>query len=98
MAEIVQEFYSDFINVEHSTLFDLMLAASYMQIQPLVDLTCASVAAMIKGKTPEQIRSHFSIVYDDDDDDSDDNDVGHDDDDDDEKSKGIEKKSRTEAV
>jgi len=68
MAEIVQEFYSDFINVEPSTLLQLMTAASFLQIQPLVDLTCATVAATIKGKTPEEIRKYFNIVDSDDDD------------------------------
>jgi len=27
-----------------------------MDIKPLLDLTCAKVASMIKGKTPEQVR------------------------------------------
>lgn len=35
-----------------------------MDIKPLLDLTCATVATMIKGKTPEEIRAHFNIVND----------------------------------
>jgi len=66
IAETVQQYYSDFVTVEQSLLFELMLAANYMHIQPLIDLACAAVAAMIKGKTPEQIRSHFKIEYSDD--------------------------------
>ena len=31
---------------------------------PLLDLTCATVASMIKGKTPEEIRKTFNIVND----------------------------------
>ena len=31
-----------------------ILAANYMDIKPLLDLTCATVASMIKGKTPRR--------------------------------------------
>ena len=39
-------------------------AANYMDIKPLLDLTCAGVASMVKGKTPEEIRKVFNIVND----------------------------------
>ena len=42
----------------------LLQAANYMDIKPLLDLTCAKVASMIKGKTPEQIRKTFNITND----------------------------------
>lgn len=64
MNEAVQKWYVNFVNVEHDTLFDLVLAANYMDIQPLLDLTCATIASMIKGKTPEEINKHFNIVND----------------------------------
>jgi S-phase kinase-associated protein 1 len=64
MTEVVQSFYANFINVDQETLFDLILAANFMDIKPLLDLTCASVASMIKGKTPEEIRSTFNIKND----------------------------------
>lgn len=35
-----------------------------MNIKPLLDLTCLTVANMIKGKSPEEIRQHFNIVND----------------------------------
>lgn len=40
------------------------MAANYLDIKPLLDLTCATVASMIKGKTPEEIRKTFNIVND----------------------------------
>lgn len=51
----------DFCKVDNATLFELILAANYMDIKPLLDLTCKTVANMIKGKTPEEIRNTFGI-------------------------------------
>jgi S-phase kinase-associated protein 1 len=64
MAEIVQKWYADFINVDQSVLFEMVLAANYMNIQPLLDLSCATIAGLIKGKTPDEIRKVFNIVKD----------------------------------
>lgn len=36
------------LQVQQETLFELILAANYMDIKPLLDLTCATVASMIK--------------------------------------------------
>jgi len=64
MAEVVSQWDSDFVDVEQELLFELILASNYMDIKPLLDLTCAKVASMIKGKTPEQIRKTFNIQND----------------------------------
>mmetsp|Transcript_23890 Transcript_23890/g.53911 ORF Transcript_23890/g.53911 Transcript_23890/m.53911 type:complete len:181 (+) Transcript_23890:30-572(+) len=64
MSEVVQDWYANYVDVEQETLFELILAANYMDIKPLLDLTCATVASMIKGKTPEEIRQTFNIVND----------------------------------
>ncbi|CAF3351053.1 unnamed protein product [Rotaria socialis] len=42
-------------NLDHGKLFDLILAANYLDIKGLLDVTCKTVANMIKGKTPEEI-------------------------------------------
>merc|ERR1740124_103759 len=44
----------DFVKVDDETLFNLILAANYLDIKPLLDLTCKTVADEIKGKTPEE--------------------------------------------
>ena len=62
MSEVVQEWYANFISVEQDILHEMILAANDMRIQPLLDLTCATAASMIKGKTPEDIRKTFHIV------------------------------------
>lgn len=64
MADVVQKWYADFVDLEQVLLFELILAANYMDIKPLLDLTCATVASMIKGKSPEEIRSTFNITND----------------------------------
>jgi len=64
MAEVVSQWDAEFVDVDQELLFELILAANYMDIKPLLDLSCAKVASMIKGKTPEQIRKTFNIVND----------------------------------
>ena len=54
-------FDAEFVKVDQATLFELILAANYMNIKSLLDLTCMTVANMIKGKTPEEIRKTFNI-------------------------------------
>ncbi|KAF6144597.1 hypothetical protein GIB67_006089 [Kingdonia uniflora] len=55
---------TEFMKTDQATLYDLILAANYLNIKNLLDLTCQTVADMIKGKTPEEIRKTFNIVND----------------------------------
>lgn len=64
MADVVSQWDAEFVDLDQETLFELILAANYMDIKPLLDLTCAKVASLIKGKTPEQIRKTFNIQND----------------------------------
>merc|ERR1711985_9838 len=54
----------DFVKVDDETLFNLILAANYLDIKSLLDLTCKTVADEIRGKTPEEIRIRFNIKND----------------------------------
>ena len=61
--------YVEFVNVgesteEQETLFNLILVANDLNIKPLLDITCAKVASMIKGKRPREIRAMFNIADD----------------------------------
>ena len=64
MNEVVSQWDADFCDVDQETLFEMILAGNYMDIKSLLDLCCAKVASMIKGKTPEQIRKTFNITND----------------------------------
>ncbi|KMT17603.1 hypothetical protein BVRB_2g035550 [Beta vulgaris subsp. vulgaris] len=55
---------AEFVKVDQNTLFDLILAANYLNIKSLLDLTCQTVANMMTGKTPEEIRKTFNIKND----------------------------------
>ncbi|XP_060181894.1 SKP1-like protein 1A [Lycium barbarum] len=57
----LKNFDAEFVKVDEDTLFDLILAANYLNIKSLLDLTCQTVADMIKGKTPEEICKTFNI-------------------------------------
>lgn len=62
MEEVLQEWYANYIKDE--LLIEILLAANYMDIEPLLILVCAGVASSIKGKSVEEIRTHFNIVND----------------------------------
>ncbi|XP_044508615.1 SKP1-like protein 1B [Mangifera indica] len=62
--EDLKNWDAEFVKVDQATLFDLILAANYLNIKGLLDLTCQTIAHMIKGKTPEEIRRMFNIKND----------------------------------
>ncbi|OQR98579.1 S-phase kinase-associated protein 1A [Achlya hypogyna] len=64
MHDVVSEWDASFVDIEQDLLFELILAANYMDIKSLLDLACAKVASMIKGKTPQEIRETFNITND----------------------------------
>ena len=60
----ISDWDASFLSVDQGTLYELILAANYLDIKGLLTVTCATVANMIKGKTPEEIRKHFNIKND----------------------------------
>ena len=61
LEELVQEWYADFVKVDKNLLFDLVAAANFMDIKPLLDLTCLAVSILIKGKSAVELRQMFNI-------------------------------------
>jgi S-phase kinase-associated protein 1 len=53
-----------FLDVDWDTLFGIVMAANYLIMNKLLFLTCQTVADMIKGKSPEEIRHIFNIKND----------------------------------
>lgn len=60
----INDWDQKFIQVDQEMLFEIILAANYLDIKPLLDVGCKTVANMIKGKTPEEIRKLFNIQND----------------------------------
>ncbi|CAO3634278.1 unnamed protein product [Cunninghamella blakesleeana] len=60
----IDEWDQKYMEVDQETLFDIILAANYLDIKTLLDVGCKTVANMIKGKTAEEIRKIFNIVND----------------------------------
>lgn len=50
--------------MEMELLFEVIKAANFLEIESLLDLTCAKVATMLKGKSVEEIRETFGIEND----------------------------------
>lgn len=48
IEDLVQPWYADFVKVEQALLFELVTAANFMDIKPLLDLTCLAVSVLIK--------------------------------------------------
>lgn len=54
----------EFLKCDQGTLFELIMAANFLDIKKLLDLCCKSVANMIKGKSANEIRKTFNIKND----------------------------------
>ncbi|EDW36783.1 GL25876 [Drosophila persimilis] len=57
----LQEWDANFVNVDQDTLFKLIMAAYFLKIEGLVDVTCKAVANSIKGKTTAELREMFNL-------------------------------------
>ncbi|PWA40177.1 hypothetical protein CTI12_AA564750 [Artemisia annua] len=62
--EDLKSFDAEFVKMDQDTLFGLTLAAEYLKIKSLLDLMCQTIADMIKGKTPEEIRTILNFEND----------------------------------
>mgnify|MGYP001996946676 CR=1 FL=1 len=63
-AFLFTDLVKDHDEKQHELLIDVIMAANFLNVKELLDLTCACVASMIKGKSTEQIRALFNIEND----------------------------------
>ncbi|VDP56534.1 unnamed protein product [Heligmosomoides polygyrus] len=63
-SQRLQDFTNEFFKVEDPMIFELIMAANYLDIPGLLDDGCRKIASMMKGKTPEEIRNMFNIAND----------------------------------
>ena len=45
LSQVVEQWYSDYVNVDTEKLFEVVMAANYLDIKPLLELSCAKVAS-----------------------------------------------------
>ncbi|KAF9433857.1 hypothetical protein BGZ76_008884 [Entomortierella beljakovae] len=60
----IEEWDMRYMQVDQEMIFEIIIAANFLDIKPLLDVGSKTVANMIKGKTPEEIRRIFNIVND----------------------------------
>lgn len=59
---VTQEWYRAFMrNEDTNMVFDLLTAANYMGIKPLLDLACLTVTFELCGKSAEEIREILNL-------------------------------------
>ena len=64
MAQVVDQWHAEYIDIPQEELFELVMAANYLDIKPLLELSCAKVASQIKNKSVQEIRKYFNIEND----------------------------------
>ncbi|KAL8166830.1 hypothetical protein V2J09_008329 [Rumex salicifolius] len=60
----LKKFDEEFVKLDWDAHFDLVLAANYLNIAGLLDVTCQAIADRIKDLMPDEIRKIFNIEND----------------------------------
>eukprot|EP00656_Telonema_subtile_P015760 TRINITY_DN18296_c0_g1_i2.p1 TRINITY_DN18296_c0_g1~~TRINITY_DN18296_c0_g1_i2.p1 ORF type:complete len:398 (-),score=99.89 TRINITY_DN18296_c0_g1_i2:320-1513(-) len=60
-AKESRAFDKRFAKVDRATMCELASAAYYMELEPLIDLTCKAIASSIDWSSPEAIRDAFGL-------------------------------------
>jgi S-phase kinase-associated protein 1 len=64
MRSDISDWNRKFFDVDRETLFELILAANFLSIKPLLDIGCETAANQIKGKSAEEVRKLWNIKSD----------------------------------
>lgn len=52
LSDVIPEWYGNYIEgMDVDTLYEVILAANYLNVKDLLELGCAQVAALMRGKT-----------------------------------------------
>lgn len=63
--EVVPEWYAEFIvsaGSSHDDLYDVIMAANFLDVRALLDLGCAFIASQIRDKSMEQVCETFGVA------------------------------------
>jgi S-phase kinase-associated protein 1 len=64
LLDVTDEWDVNFIGIDLDSVFDIINAANYLDIKPLLDLACSKIASTMKGKSAEEIRTIFNLEND----------------------------------
>ena len=65
LSKLVDPWFNDYINgLDECALFEVILAANYLDIKPLLELTCAKVATITHKMSMQELRDFFGIEND----------------------------------
>ena len=65
LSNVIDEWDINFIkNMDMNSIYDLINASNYLEIPSLLDLCCAYIITLIKGKPIEEMRKIFNIECD----------------------------------
>jgi S-phase kinase-associated protein 1 len=53
------EWYNEYLNIDQAMLFEVILGANFLDIQPLLNMTCKYIANIIRNKTPDELKILF---------------------------------------
>ncbi|KAJ1855707.1 hypothetical protein GGH12_000998 [Coemansia sp. RSA 1822] len=60
----VEAWDRQFMNVDDSTMLQILYAADYLGVEPLVDLGCMFIARIIRDMSVDEIRLRYGVVDD----------------------------------
>ncbi|XP_031488743.1 SKP1-like protein 1A [Nymphaea colorata] len=60
----MEKWDAEYVDVDRETLFEIVLAANYLEIKGLLELTCQKIADLIKDVSTEEVREVFNIEND----------------------------------
>ena len=64
MQDVTTDWYATFIDHDDSTVQDIILAANFLDIKELLNLSCAKLGSVIRGMSIQEFRKRFDIVND----------------------------------